>query len=232
MRSTIDWSYQLMRDVERFWFRRLGVFVGGCAPEQLARLEPRVSVEAVTEVVLDLADRGLVQIEEADDGLRCDMLFLIREFALEKLVDCVELVQVRRAHAEAYLELAQQAWPDSSGSQMRMWLRRFRRERGNLDAALAWCESESGDARLGLELVGLLLYYWLACEPLAGLAHLDRLLLRAPLDVPPIVRARASLLDGVLKSNADQVDRGRVPCQRMHRVAPTRRHVANVANVA
>src|SRR5262245_23873478 len=112
LRTTIDWSYQLLDAGERRLFARLGVFVGGCTLE---------AVEAVCTAegepgwdVLDglaaLVDQSLVRQEEGlDSEPRFVMLETIREYASEQLVARGELEATRHQHAGYYLTFAQAA---------------------------------------------------------------------------------------------------------------------------
>jgi predicted ATPase len=96
LRSTIEWSYDLLPDEEQRLFARLGVFAGGCTLE---------AAEGIAGAKLDtlesLVDKSLVR----HSGERFWMLETIREFAVEQLNASGEADRLARAHAEGLLAL-------------------------------------------------------------------------------------------------------------------------------
>jgi predicted ATPase/class 3 adenylate cyclase len=102
MRGAIDWSHDLLDDVEKKLFARLGIFAGGWTFE---------SAEAVCGSGVDvmngiesLLDKSLIRQVETNIGkTRFRMLETIREYAHEKLSQSGELASIQQAHAD-YLE--------------------------------------------------------------------------------------------------------------------------------
>ncbi|MGW6277289.1 ATP-binding protein [Kribbella sp. NPDC055071] len=95
--AALDWSHQLLGDVERAVLRRVAVFAGGFtleAAEQVA-LDPRDVAPALTE----LADRSLLTVE-AVNGRRFRLLETVREYALAKLEEAGETELVRAAELD------------------------------------------------------------------------------------------------------------------------------------
>lgn len=157
--STIAWSYDLLRPGEQALFRRLAVFVGGWT---LDAAETVGAGAEGTDDVLDqlalLVDASLVwQVEQMDEP-RFRMLETIREFGLEQL-QAAEVAATRRAHADFFLRLAQDARPDLGGERQAGWLDRFEIEHDNLRAALQWLLA-SDDPVGGLELAATLWWFW------------------------------------------------------------------------
>jgi predicted ATPase/class 3 adenylate cyclase len=149
LRATIEWSHDLLDEEEQRLFARLAVFAGGCTLE---------TAEAVCEADLDtlqsLVDKSLVRIREGD---RFWMLETIREYAAERLGERGEADELRRRHAEHYLELARELEPHASVS--KDWLDRLEIEHDNVRAALDRLPAQ-GDTQLALEMAEALWRFW------------------------------------------------------------------------
>jgi predicted ATPase len=141
LRKTIEWSYDLLMVPEQQLFRRLAVFAGGCtldALEAVCRADGGVPLN-VLETATSLLAKSLVQQTGQGDGeMRLTMLESLREFGVECLEACGEAQAIRRAHAEYFLALAEQAEPELIGREAVVWLDRLEREHDNLRAAPRW----------------------------------------------------------------------------------------------
>ena len=167
MRAAIAWSEQLLTPVEQTLFQRLAVFVDGCALEAAEAV--CAAPEGATTLELDLLDglsmlveHSLVRQREEGGEPRFDMLHVIREYALERLETRDggrEAEALRRAHAEYYLALVEQAEPELAGPDAAVWLDRLEREHDNLRAALNWAR-ERGEVETGLRLVSAAGRFW------------------------------------------------------------------------
>lgn len=213
LRRTIDWSHQLLSDVEKASFRRLAVFAGGFTREAAqAVVDPfETLVLPLGEVLSALADKSLLQVREPLDGEpRFSMLETLREYALEKLVDGGEHDRTRRAHAAYFLVLAEEGNAALTTSEHPAWLRRFETEHDNLRAALAWL-TRTGEGDWGLRLALALFRFWERGEHLAeGRRRLDALLELDSTRAVPAQRARASFAAGVLASTQRDLERGKL----------------------
>jgi predicted ATPase len=162
LRTTIDWSYQLLDPAEQRLFARLGVFVGGWT---LEAAEAVCTVEGVLgSDVLDglaaLVDQSLVRQEEGMDGApRFTMLETIREYALERLDESGEVEALQRRHADYCLALAEQAEPALLGAEPGVWMERLEAEHDNLRAALRWA-LDRNRAETAMRLAGALWHFW------------------------------------------------------------------------
>ena len=171
LRNTLAWSYDLLDAQEQQLFRRFSIFAGGCT---LADAEGLYTVLGDTSAhVLDgvasLIDKSLLrQLERGGEEPRLLMLAMIREYGLEVLVASGEMEITRRAHAEYFLALAEQAELELRGPQQAVWLDRLEREHDNLRAALQWSleqvgAEEAGQCReIALRLAGTLHMFWWA----------------------------------------------------------------------
>ena len=87
------------------------------------------------------------------------MLEPIRQYAMEKLEESGEDEDVKRAHADYFLALAEEAEPELFGPQEAEWFERLDEEYDNIRAALSW-SLEGADPELGLRLAGEICWFW------------------------------------------------------------------------
>ncbi len=170
LRTTIEWSYELLPAEEQRLFRCLAVFVGGCLLEAVEAVSSAAgdSDGNVLEGMASLVDKSLLQpIGRDGEEPRFVMLETIREYGLEALATSGEMEAIRQVHAVYYLRLSQEAEPELDGPQQTVWLERLEREHGNLRAALRWwlergeAEQGTGDGReMALRLAGALQWFW------------------------------------------------------------------------
>ena len=150
LRSTIQWSYDLLPAEEKRLFRRLSVFVGGCTLEAVEALCAALddSQEYVLNGAASLINKSLLQqIEQSGDELRLLMLETIREYGLEALNASGEAQVTWEAHATYNLLLAEQAEPELRGREQAVWLERLEREHDNLRAAMQWSLEQVEDGK-------------------------------------------------------------------------------------
>jgi non-specific serine/threonine protein kinase len=164
MRNTLAWSEELLAPEEQRLFRRLAVFVGGCTLEAAEAVcaapegaEP-LGIEML-EGLSALVDQSLVQQREEGGEPRFSLLYVIREYAMERLERSGEAEALTRAHAEHFLALAERGGPEVRGPNAAAWLGRLEREHDNLRAALGWAR-ERGAAETGLRLAAALHSFW------------------------------------------------------------------------
>ncbi len=164
LRAVVDWSWDLLDDVERTVLRRLSVFAGGATPESAVRVCGLDAPDApdphdVIDVIAALIDKSLV-MAEGDPDVRYRLLETVRVYAGERLEEAGEAPRVRAEHAAYCVWLAERAEPElRRGDQLR-WLDRLSAERDNFTAAFRHI-ADTGDAETGLRLVGALVWFWL-----------------------------------------------------------------------
>jgi predicted ATPase/class 3 adenylate cyclase/Tfp pilus assembly protein PilF len=162
LRNAIAWSYEMLDEGEKTLFARLAAFSGGSTLEAIeAVCDPRGDLpEDALDGVSSLLDKSLLRQEE---GLgaepRLMMLETIREFALEKFEESSDAEAIRRAHAEYFLTLAEEAEPELWGPEDAAWLNRLEREHDNIRAALSW-SIEHEEGKLALRLGAALRWFW------------------------------------------------------------------------
>ena len=182
LRRTLEWSLDLLDELERRDVARLSVFAGGWTLE---------SAEAVCDTPLErlaaLVDHNLVLRTSTFRGSRYSMLETIRELASELLDSSGEADAIRARHAARMLVIAEESHlsedDDEPYDQSAALV-----ERDDLRIALEWAAEQ--DVILGLELASALETFWGAHVPAEGTRRLEGLLGRAA-DAPPLLRARA-----------------------------------------
>lgn len=139
--GAIAWSYDLLSSEEQKLFRHLAVFVDGWnleAAEALCMARGGLSADML-EGMASLVDKSLLRQEEQAAGeTRFWMLQTLREFGLQQLTKSGELEATRQAHAEYYLQLAEEAQPSLQTTEQGRWMARLEQEHENLRAALSW----------------------------------------------------------------------------------------------
>jgi len=216
LRSTIKWSYELLSADEQHLFRRLSVFVGGCTLKAVEAVCNEVDYGGlhVLDGVAALLDNSLVQqTEQAGDEPRFMMLETIREYGLECLAAPGEREQTRCAHANYYLELAEEAEPKLCSAERENWVHRLEREQDNIRAALSW-SVELKEAATALRLGGALWRFWLLHGHLSeGRQWLEKALAIEVSQVPSAVRAKALNGTGVLAHYQGDYRQAKVLCE-------------------
>jgi predicted ATPase/DNA-binding CsgD family transcriptional regulator len=209
LRSTIEWSYEMLDAGEMSLFGRLAVFSGGATLEAIEVVcNPQGDLPVDTlEGVSSLLDDSLLRQEEgAEDEPRFVMLETIHEYARERLEEQWNAQAIKRAHAEYFLALAEEAEPGLWGPEDAAWLDRLDQEHDNMRTALSWA-IEHEEAELALRLGGALRWFWF----MEGYYGEGRRWLEAALgkDRGAAEEARARALEGVgwLASGQGDLDR-------------------------
>jgi non-specific serine/threonine protein kinase len=165
MRSTLDWSYNLLHVPEKELFRRLAVFAGGWTLEAAEDVGVAGSVEAEDVLALlgNLVEQSLVVAEGTVEGtVRYGMLEPVRQYALEKLEEDGEDGGTRQRHAEFYLGLAEEAGPELRGQNQAVHLGRLETELGNLRAALRFSVEKGRGQEIARAAWASWTYWWLS----------------------------------------------------------------------
>jgi predicted ATPase/transcriptional regulator with XRE-family HTH domain len=162
LRSTFDWSYDLLSDDLRVLLRRFAVFAGGATAEAVERIctSDTGALLATMDRLTALIERGLLcGAAGLDDQPRFSMLESIREYAWERLQGSGEAEAIQQQYADHFLAWAETIAPDLFGTAQEYWLGQLDAEYANLHAALDWYRA-SGDAFCGLRLSIALGRFW------------------------------------------------------------------------
>ncbi|HEY7200646.1 MAG TPA: helix-turn-helix domain-containing protein [Candidatus Dormibacteraeota bacterium] len=200
LRATIEWSYELLAPGTRAAFDRLSVFSGGFDLEAAEA----VSGAGVLEELASLVDQSLVIAEPAPTGtMRYRLLEVLRQFGQARLAARGEADTVRLRHAEHYLDVVRGLDAELRLRDRGEAVRRLRLEHANLQAALEWARSRSGD--LMLRLATAMGRYWVLNGSITeGRTWLEVALGHGGGD--PVLRATALLRAGRLANLACDYD--------------------------
>ena len=140
LRSTIDWSHDLLDPSEQVLLRRLSVFAGGFWLEaaQAVCVGAGIIADDVLDLLASLVDKSLVVAEVIGDATRYRLLETMREYASEHLAASDDLATTHAHHQDHFLVLAESFVAHFVGANTGAWMARIECERDNLFAALAW----------------------------------------------------------------------------------------------
>jgi len=197
LEAALDWSYELLADVERVLLRRLAVFSGGFtleAAEEVCAGEALEPAE-VADVLARLVEKSLVTTEERQGARRYRQLETIRAYATARLAEADERAALSLRQAEWLAGLVERGDSQLSGLDP---------ERGNLRAALETLLAEDPTAALGL--CARVWPFWLRRIELSEARRwLGEALDRAP--EPSPVRVRALLGQAAVEYRAGSGDK-------------------------
>ncbi|WP_328526691.1 BTAD domain-containing putative transcriptional regulator [Kribbella sp. NBC_00359] len=194
LRSTIDWSYELLDERERSLFDLLSVFEGGCSIEaamavaRVGGIDPAGTLELLTLLV----DKSLLVPETAGQlSGRYDMLETLRDYGRERLQQAGLLAEAGRAHRNYFVALAEDAEAGLMSKDYRTWQLRLESEFGNLQAAQRSALS-SGAFEDSLRIGCALWWFWSSSDRHAvGREGIEAALRGSGGQVRPLLRTRA-----------------------------------------
>jgi predicted ATPase/class 3 adenylate cyclase len=161
LRALIDWSYDLLDEMERTLFRRLSVFAGGWSLEAAETVGAGGDIEReeVLDLLSSLVEKSLVFLEAS--GSRYRMLDTVRQYALEGLRRSADDTSTREAHLGYFLGVVEAARPHLVGPEQGAWMARLDLENENILAAHDWCGTSVRGAECDVRLIAALKHYWL-----------------------------------------------------------------------
>ena len=218
MHDAIAWSYDLLTESERQLFRRLGVLHGGGDFEAAAAVADfRNDQRPILFRLGPLVDKNMLTLQaDREAEPRVGMLEMLREFALEKLLEAGESADTSSRHAHYVVQFAERSERQLTGADQGRWLARFEMEHANIRAALQWT-SRNDEAALGFRLIAAVWrFWWLQGHFVEGLEWLRRFLhLRSDLSalVPGALRAKVLRAHVVLLSALGNFEEALVSCE-------------------
>ena len=156
LRAVLDWSYHLLPESERRFFRRLAVFSSGFTVDAVAVVTPDITLDSadVAEDIADLVSKSLVVFDKSGTLPRWYLLDTIRAYALEKIDEAGERPALASRHARYCRDLLQRC--EASGE----WRAEDRPRIDDLRAALQWATSPEGDSEILIELTAAAIPLW------------------------------------------------------------------------
>ena len=196
LRTTIEWSHDLLGSGERTLLRRLCVFAGRFTLEDVESVCTSDDVPAARalDLLSSLLDKSLVMKQDVP-GPACYRLHeTMREFAALRLREADEEKVVELRCAEYY---ASRCRPPAVGARYGLveWLGWMDLEIDNVRSVLRRCLVH-GDISRGMDLAASLQLYWATRATTEGVRWLDELLATGGGDPEP--RARAWYLRGFM----------------------------------
>jgi predicted ATPase/DNA-binding SARP family transcriptional activator len=187
LRAVVDWSWELLDDTERTILRRLSVFSGGATPDAAEKVcslgDARGAYGTVVDVIASLVDKSLVTAV-GDPHVRYGLLETVRAYAAGRLAESGEADRVAGAHAQYFLEFAEQGEPRLRTRDQVDWLDRLSAEHDNCSAALRHVVV-AGDAGSALRFVRALAWFWIVRDYDAEAGEWAAEVLRLAGDTPP-----------------------------------------------
>jgi predicted ATPase/DNA-binding winged helix-turn-helix (wHTH) protein len=150
--AMLDWSYELLGDVERRVLCRLAVF------RATFSVDSGVAVAAnggdqerldVVQAIVGLVAKSLIVADPTGPMVRYRLLETTRSYALRRLEESGDLPAASRRHAlqmQHLLREAETIWTTMSPAQ---WVAGYCQGMDDIRAALDWCFSDEGDVLLG-----------------------------------------------------------------------------------
>ena len=159
LNATIDWSYNLLTDEERFLFKKLSVFSGGFALTAVEEVcwDRSIPGEYMLDLMSSLVDRSLVETScHPGQSIRYYLLETLRQYA-SGLLQENEKYRLRRRHLMYFTAMAEKACEERLNAQA-FWLGKLQLEHDNMIAALNWAEDHSTAQYAWL--AGCLTWFW------------------------------------------------------------------------
>src|SRR5437870_5856492 len=196
LRTTIDWSYDLLTPAEQMLFRRLCVFAARFTLEDVESVctSNEAPATRALDVLAALVDKSLVTKEDVR-GLACYRLHeTLREYASLKLRDAQEEELLEERCLEYYRTSCLRS-ADQARYRLLEWLAWAELEIDNIRAVLHQCVAR-GDFARGLDIAASMKYYWITHGTTESVRWLDQLLGFG--EASPRTRVRAYYLRGWL----------------------------------
>ncbi|HEX5840116.1 MAG TPA: tetratricopeptide repeat protein, partial [Anaerolineales bacterium] len=202
LRSTLEWSYDLLDQDEKILFARLGVFVGGFtleAAEAVCNMEGSLDI---LEGLTTLANNSLLRQEETTDGeSRFGMLETLRAYALERLAESGEMEAMRGQHARYFADVIINhiGFMELYTANASHWLNWIERENDNIRATLTWNLSTPQGIEPAAMMINVLFWFWYRRGyVIEGTTWTDRLLASPVVQPVSLLRAMALMSSGML----------------------------------
>jgi predicted ATPase/DNA-binding CsgD family transcriptional regulator len=140
LEASLDWSYELLDDVQRLALARLSVFAGSFeldAAEAVVAGEG-IDGDGVLDLVAGLVEQSLVQVAQRQSRARYRLLETIRVYARQRLSELDDPERVQGRHLAFHVGLAGRAQAGLTGGQPEPWVARLAADLDDLRAAMDW----------------------------------------------------------------------------------------------
>jgi predicted ATPase/DNA-binding CsgD family transcriptional regulator len=140
LEASLDWSYDLLDDVQRSALARLSVFVGSFELDAAEAVVGGEGIDGddVLDLITGLVEQSLVQVTNRQGSARYQLLETIRVYARQRLSELDDPDRVRGRHLEFHVGLAGRAQEGLHGAQPEPWVARLTADLDDLRAAMDW----------------------------------------------------------------------------------------------
>src|SRR5665811_319435 len=161
LEASLDWSYDLLYDVQRLVLARLSVFAGSFELDAAEAVMAGEGIDRgdVLDLVAGLVEQSLLQVVKRQGSARYRLLESIRVYARQRLSGLDDPVRVRGRHLEFHVGLAGQAQAGLTGGQPVSWVARLVADLNDLRAAMDWAV-ETKDLRGLVNLTEPVVRFW------------------------------------------------------------------------
>jgi len=175
LRTTIEWSYDLLTSAERTLLRRLCVFAGRFTLDDVEPVccDGDVPAARALDLLSSLIDKSLVTKQDTPRTACYRLHETMREYARLRLREAAEDVVELRC-ADYYLSRCAR-FAMEGRYRLLEWLAWMELEIDNIRAVLRRC-ADHGDSQRGIALASSLIYYWITRATAEGVRWLDKLL--------------------------------------------------------
>jgi predicted ATPase/DNA-binding CsgD family transcriptional regulator len=184
LRTTLDWSHDLLTAGEQTLLRRLCVFAGRFTLDDVESVCTGEEVPAAQalDVLSSLVDKSLVLKEDVKDVACYRLHETMREYAGLKLRQAAEEQAVELRCVEYYRGACQRSILEAR-YRLVEWLEWMDLEIDNVRSVLQGCLARR-DSRRGLDLASFIGWYWVTRATSEGVRWFDELLRSAPDGTP------------------------------------------------
>jgi predicted ATPase len=195
LRTTIEWSHDLLTPAERTLLARLGVFAGRFTLEDVEAVCSSADLPAarVLDLLSSLLDKSLVVREDAGGAAWYRMHETMREYARLQLHGTGQADAVEARCTDHYVSRCRR-FAMEGRHRLLQWLPWLELEIDNVRAVLRRC-ADQGDPGLAIDLATWLVWYWVTRGTTEGVRWLDELLAR---DAEPLAHPWAHFARGFL----------------------------------
>jgi predicted ATPase/DNA-binding winged helix-turn-helix (wHTH) protein len=170
--ATLDWSYNLLQELEQTILRRLSVFAGSFTLEAARSVAEGNGVDdaQIISAMIGLVTKSLVAADTSDATTHFRLLDTTRAYASQKLAETSEADRIAYRHAFYYRQLLSRIGAKTRGSGAKLDRTGAVTEAGietqghvinDVRAALDWAYSDRGDPTLAVDLTAAAAPVWI-----------------------------------------------------------------------
>ena len=202
LEASLEWSYQLLDEVQRLALARLSVFVGSFELDAADAVVGGGGIDSgdVLGLLAGLVEQSLLQVVQGEGRARYRLLETIRLYAGQRLTELDDPDRVHDRHLAFHGELAQRARAGLNGGEPEEWMARLTADLDDLRAAMDWAITSDNLSGL-VDLTEPILRFWFG----RGLSAEVHRRLQAAVDAPNMPeaeRARALVVAAALAGDS------------------------------